>query len=94
MSSNFFLISKIQPRSAATVSSGNSVSSSTMAPAAGMTQPGTPSGIINPPNSPNANREQGIKPLVDLTEAKDNDQDIQKAIKLSLQVCFSFYYVT
>ena len=31
--------------------------------------------------------EQGIKPLVDLTEGKDAaESDIQKAIKLSLQV--------
>ena len=56
--------------------------------------------LRQPPNSPSAHRpaapgaavpvlgtDQGIKPLIDLTEGKEKeDLELQKAIKLSLQV--------
>ncbi len=72
-----------------------------MAPAVAMNRPGDPAGseagmvvaspTQPPPNSPNG---QGpAKPLVDLTDngngggPSDPESDLQRAIKLSLQVC-------
>ena len=53
--------------------------------------------ISQPPNSPTSTQQQQPKQLVDLTEGsgKDTgDEELQRAIKLSLQVLRSHFYVS